>query len=173
MVIPKEGENVAPGMPIVRIAGSGNFKITADIAESNVGNIRNGNNVMVNMPDLSKSSNVTIKSIGQEINPMSRTFKIETGLGGLESVAKANMIVYLKIEDYKNPSVITIPINVVQTSNEGDFVYIDDAKVAVKKLVKTGRNYMGVVEILSGLAIGDKLIIVAYQELMDGQPLKY
>ena len=44
---------------------------------------------------------------------------------------------------------------------------------AVKRKVTTSRTYNGQTEITSGLVVGDLLITVGYQELEDGDEIKF
>jgi multidrug efflux pump subunit AcrA (membrane-fusion protein) len=46
-------------------------------------------------------------------------------------------------------------------------------QVSMKKEVKLGRIYQDKVEIISGLAVGDKLITTGYQDLNDNELIKF
>jgi RND family efflux transporter MFP subunit len=73
----KVGEMAMPGMPAIVLSDLSNLKISAEIAESNLGRIQHGTKVIVHIPSLN------IKSIGKVIaiipnsNPMTHTFKIK------------------------------------------------------------------------------------------------
>lgn len=45
--------------------------------------------------------------------------------------------------------------------------------MAHKQMVKTGRDYKGQIEILVGLKEGDSLITTGYQDVEDGEFLKF
>jgi membrane fusion protein (multidrug efflux system) len=44
---------------------------------------------------------------------------------------------------------------------------------AFKQRIEIGNSYNGVAEILKGLAAGDKVISVGYQELIDGEYVRF
>jgi len=68
-------------------------------------------------------------------------------------------------------------MNVIQSDNEGRYVYIARSKdkyiAAFKQPVVIGNSYNGVVEILHGLEEGDKVISVGFQELVDGEYVRF
>ena len=88
------------------------------------------------------------------------------------------MIAIMKINDYHADSAITVPLNYIQKIGGEDYVYITEKNkankfVAKKVLVKTGQSYNGYTEIKEGLKEGDKVISSGYQNLEDGQLLKF
>jgi hypothetical protein len=83
----------------------------------------------------------------------------------------------MKIADYENPKTIAVDVNLVQRSNTMSYVYIvkEEAgkNIAVRKEVTVGKVYNGVAEITSGLSVGDKLITVGYQDVVDRQEVRW
>jgi multidrug efflux pump subunit AcrA (membrane-fusion protein) len=49
----------------------------------------------------------------------------------------------------------------------------DKYNAAFKQPVTLGTSYNGVAEILKGLTVGDKVISVGYQELVDGEYIRF
>lgn len=85
------------------------------------------------------------------------------------------MISVLKINDYKSDNAVTVPVNVVQSDMNGNFVFValnNSPAKAKKVMVKTGLSYNGLIEIRDGLKPGDKLITSGYLDVEDGQPIK-
>ena len=84
----------------------------------------------------------------------------------------------MKIVDYQNPNAITVPVNVIQTAQDGEFVMIaektgEKSGIAKKALVKQGSNYNGLVEILSGLKKGDWVISTGFQDVNNGETVAF
>jgi hypothetical protein len=86
------------------------------------------------------------------------------------------MIAVVKINDYKMPSAVVLPINIVMTDRKGSYVYVakqDKGKyIAARTNVETGVTYNGLVEITRGLSEGQKVITVGFQELEDGRAIR-
>jgi multidrug efflux pump subunit AcrA (membrane-fusion protein) len=79
----------------------------------------------------------------------------------------------VRIQDYQSPHAITVPVNTVQTDENGKFVLVavnENGKlIARKKAVQIGEAYGDKVEIKSGLQAGDQIITEGFQGLYDGQ----
>jgi membrane fusion protein (multidrug efflux system) len=170
----KEGEMAAPGMPVFRIVELSEFKITGDLAESYISKVNEGDDVLVSFPDLNKEINAKISVVGSSINNVSRTFSIEIRLpqGKIASI-RPNMIAYLKIKDYTKTKAIVVPINTVQKSATGSYVYVVDGNKTKRKVVTVDYTYGNEALIASGLEEGDKLVTFGYSDLTDDQTIKY
>jgi RND family efflux transporter MFP subunit len=73
----KVGEMAMPGMPAIVLSDLSNLKISAEIAESNLGLISHGKKVIVNIPSIGIKTIGTISAIIPNSNPMTHTFKIK------------------------------------------------------------------------------------------------
>ncbi|MEA2100410.1 MAG: efflux RND transporter periplasmic adaptor subunit [Campylobacterota bacterium] len=73
----KVGEMAMPGMPAIILSDLSNLKISAEIAESNLGLISYGKKVRVNIPSLKIKTIGTVSAIIPNSNPMTHTFKIK------------------------------------------------------------------------------------------------
>lgn len=178
MVILKTGQAIAPGVPLCNIVNMGQLKITGNVPEAYAANVREGYSVQLYFPDLDKELNSRVSYVSKTINPMNRTFAVECALpAGVDY--RANMVAVMKIVDYQNPKAIVIPINLIQTGTDGDFVLVADKKgedknAQVRKAdVRQGRNYNGMVEITSGLKAGDFVISTGFQEVNSGETVAY
>jgi len=169
----KEGEMANPAMPAFRIVNGSSFKATAEIAEAYIDKVQRGNKVAITFPDISQTIDKNIDVVSDVINVVNRTFNVEVNLGS-SAKYKANMITFFKIQDYANKATTVVPINLIQHSDiDGDHVFVAENGKAVKKLVTVGKTYGNDAEIVKGLKTGDKLITVGYQELTDGQAIKF
>lgn len=87
------------------------------------------------------------------------------------------MIAVVKVADYTNKTAYVVPVNLVQSGKEGNYIYVADGDkqnaVAKKRVVETGMSYNGNIEIKSGIAQGDKIITTGYQDLIEGQKISY
>ncbi|MDX2279359.1 MAG: efflux RND transporter periplasmic adaptor subunit [Saprospiraceae bacterium] len=177
MVILKQGQAISPGLPLCNVANLNDLKIVGEVPEVYAAKVRKGDLVTVVFPDLNKEINSRVNYVSKTINPTSRTFTIECALPNGTDY-RANMVAIMKIIDYQNPSTVVVPVNVIQTAEDGDFVLIAEKtaekQALVKKVtVKQGSNYNGQVEILSGLKKGDLLISTGYQDANNGETVAY
>ena len=173
----KIGQFVTPQFPVFRVVSFKKLKVTAEVAEGYSSQIRQGDVVAIDFPDIQTELSATITSASGYINPTNRTFTVEAAISPTNKPLKANMVAVLKINDYKNPDCISIPVNLIQNDLNGSYVMIAQVNkndtIAKKVPIKTGVIYNGIAEITSGLKYGDKLISAGYQDIEEGESLKY
>lgn len=177
MVMLKQGQAIAPGVPLCNILNLDKLLIKGEVTEAYAAKVKKGDIVQVYFPDLDKEVSTKVSYVSKSINPVNRTFTIECELG--KGDYRANQIAVLKIVDYQSPKAITIPINLIQTAEDGDYVLILEPSteskkgVARKAPVQQGQNYSGYVEILNGLKEGDKVITTGFQDVTIGETVLY
>ena len=80
------------------------------------------------------------------------------------------MVARLKINDYQSPKpMIVIPVKYIQRGTDENYVMVDENGKAVKKTIKTGKEYNGNAEIAEGLKEGDMLITAGYDLVNEGE----
>jgi len=175
-VMLKIGQPASPGMPGngIRIVNLGSLKVKADVAETYSKHIKAGNEVVVELPDAEKTLKTNISYVSKSINNLTRTFNVEVLLPSSDDY-QANMMAILKIADYKALNSLSIPVNLVQNSDEGEYIFIafkdGNKSVAKKKMIKTGKLSGNDIEVLSGLKNNDLIISVGFQGLNDGDEI--
>ncbi len=171
----KEGEMGAAGMGAFRVVQLSNLKIKVDLSEIYISRINKDDKVHVSIPVIGKEFDLSIDTISQVINADDRTFQITVNIPKTAKDIKPNMLSVLIINDYSNPEALTVPINAVQETGTEKFLFVaserDGEWTAQKRIVTTGKNHEGRIEILSGLQEGEHVVIVGYQNLSDRQKL--
>jgi len=78
----------------------------------------------------------------------------------------------IRVVSYVNPQAIVVPVNVVQHTETGDYVFVVEDNYAKEVKITKGKTYNDRVEVLQGLKPGDTLIINGYQDLADHVPVQ-
>jgi membrane fusion protein, multidrug efflux system len=175
-VMLKIGQPASPGMPGngIRIVNLGSLKVKADVAETYSKYIKAGNEVIVELPDAEKTLKTNISYVSKSINNLTRTFNVEVLLPSSDEY-QANMMAILKIADYKAANTLSVPVNLVQNSDEGEYIFIASKEgnktIAKKKTIKTGKLSGNDIEVLSGIQNNDLVISVGFQGLNDGDEI--
>jgi len=173
------GQMASPGMPtsVIRVINMNVAKISAEVAETYAARIKNGNDALVSFPDLGKDIETKLNFTSRFIDPTNRTFKVECKISPKDVELRANMIAYIKIKDYSNEKAFCIPVNYVQSNQDGKYVYVARQNGndwnAERKIVKTGMDYNGIVEILEGITSGDKIITSGFLGLNAGEKVVF
>ena len=165
----KIGSGAAPGMPLAKIVNFSKLKVRVEAPETYVGKLRVGNSVLVQFPDINKEISSKISYIGAGVNPSNRTVKVEIPIKSNEPGLLPNMATVVKVVNYSNPKAMVIPINLIQKDlSNKDFVMVEEGGYAKRVDVKIGQQYGVNCEVVSGLKSGDKLVVVGYQDLNNG-----
>jgi RND family efflux transporter MFP subunit len=177
LVRQKAGEMGAPGLPIVQIVNLGNLKISAKIADSYVGTVKQGDEINIKFPDLNKELKARISLVSKIVNPLTRTFEIEARIPNVGGELKPNLLAVININDTSKKNSIVISENIIQKTEKGNLVYVaveeNGKQVARARTVTVGLTYNGQAEITSGLKAGEAVITQGFQELVDGTAISF
>jgi membrane fusion protein (multidrug efflux system) len=170
----KVGENIAPGMPAIRVINTNDLKLKANISEAYITMVKKGNKVIISFPEIDKQVEATVAFVGKNIDLLSRTFAIEVKLPSSPDL-RPNMSATAKVIFKSEASSIVVPVNVIQDINKQKVVYVAETKdnqtIARRRVVTVNGVYGGAASV-TGLNAGDKLITVGYQGLNDGDYIK-
>jgi membrane fusion protein (multidrug efflux system) len=175
----KVGGVVSPDPRLVayRVVEFKNLKVTAEVSEAYSSRVQNGDKLIVTFPDVNKQVDAEVSFVSKYINPVNRTFLIEANIKTVSPDLKANMIAIIQINDYHSDKSILVAMNVIQNDQTGSYVYVvrprDNFSGAYRQQVIVGNSYNGVAEILHGLTIGDKIISIGFQDLIDGEYVRF
>lgn len=164
----KVGQAVAPGLSAINVINFSNLKVKADVAETYATRVKTGNEVLILFPDMHDSLTAKVHYASRAISAMTRTFGVEILLDSKKEY-HPNMVAKLRINDYQSPSPeIVVPVKYIQRGTSESYVLVAENGKAVKKAIKTNREYNGMVEVTGGLKEGDQLITEGYDVLNDG-----
>ncbi len=160
------GSTAIQGQPLLTIEVPGVAELVANVDESYLDNIKEGEDVSLEVNGKTYKRKIT--KVVKHIDPTTRTFKAKVDISGLTGgqFAKINIPVDKK-------DVITVPKSAVVEKGELTGVYaVDNENIISYRLIRTGKTYGDNVEVLSGLSDGDKIITVGVEKAVDGGKLK-
>lgn len=160
------------GLNGIRIVNLTQLKAEARLGESYLGKVKTGDPVTLVFPDLGDSMRTKLSYVAQSLTPSSRTFEVQAKLPNNNRL-RPNMSARMKIANYTASSTLSVPVQIIQKTPQGEFLFVAENGKAKAVNVETGKVYNGQVEILAGLKAGDKVIIEGYQELDNGKPVTF
>ena len=180
-IVADQGSNLAPGMtPVLRIVNLDQMKVTAEIPEIHIPNIKTNTSAKIYVPVINAEYNETVNSVGNFINPNNRSFRVEISINNKNGTLKPNMTAEIEVNDYSNPNAILVPIkNILENQDGASYVYklvpenaSRNIYKAVKTFVKLGATTDNKVEILEGLEAGDRIVEDGIRLVKDQQLVK-
>ncbi|HMR82786.1 MAG TPA: efflux RND transporter periplasmic adaptor subunit [Niabella sp.] len=159
--------------PQISIVNTSALRLLVNVPENYLERINVGTPITITLPEANnKQIKTKVSVVSKLIDPSTRSFYVEANVPA-DPAIRANQIAKVQLEDYSRPDAITIPVNTLQTDQQGKFVLVavteNKKLVARKKRVIPGELYGDKLEIKSGLAIGDQLITEGFQSIYDGQ----
>lgn len=133
--------------------------LSADLDETDLKRVSVGQKVEVQLdayPDFKVNSTITNIAFSPKETTTGTTFEVKIALSGEDSKLLRlglNGIAGVVLSEKEN--VLTLPSSAISDNNGNSFVYVKSGKKYVEKSIKTGIEYDGTVEILSGVSEGD------------------
>jgi RND family efflux transporter MFP subunit len=166
---------VSAAGPQIRIVNTSSLKAVAAVPENYVSGVKNGAPVLIEITDQQKTIESVISMVSPLVNANSLGFIAEAKIGN-DPLLKANQTIVMRILDYEATDALIIPLNLIQSDDNGKYVFTAQNNGGVlkvkKKAVKIGKAYGANIEILEGLSKGEQLVSQGYQNLYDGQLIK-
>lgn len=168
------GATIAPGMRVARIVDTSSFRLTVGVGEREVGLIEPGAMARVFIPSALGEEFVegTVAAIGAGSDPGTGSFPVviafRNGFGGR---IKSGMAASVSIKARETTPSVVVPGVAIVRRGAASVVFVDDNGKAVVREVVPGRRSGVRVELLSGLAEGEKPVISALTRLRAGTPV--
>jgi len=156
----RQGDYVMEGGTIVQLANLSTIWAEAQVFTSQFSQFQKNASVTVRIPELGDEAiNGTISFVNPEIVPESRVNLIRVSIPNKENQLKPGMPAYVYVNGSKGSS-FTLPVDAVIRDSKGATVWIKTGKNIFKnKMVETGSEAEGRIEIKSGLQPGDLVVI--------------
>ncbi len=152
---------------IMTVVGDGEIYIAAEVPESNLSDVRPAMEVSVSFPALGENkAKGRVESISQTLVAEGKfAAKFTLANDGRIERLTPGMSSKMELVAYANQSALLVPTSAVITDAWDDqnkhVILVDDEGKQTKQSVKTGREKDGRIEILSGLASGNKILLDA------------
>ena len=178
LVMMKQGEVAAPGLPIVQILNTSKLKVTTYLPETYLKMVKQGMKVDLEFPSIEYITTGTISQLGRKIDPTNRTLELDITPRKSSSLLRPNLLAEIKIKEYQSKDVVTMPLEYILQEVDGtEFVYIAQQDTegtlrAKKRYVTIGEAADGKVVITEGLTEGEVVIFKGSRNVSDGELLE-
>ncbi|MFL6618144.1 MAG: efflux RND transporter periplasmic adaptor subunit [Povalibacter sp.] len=112
-----------------------------------------------------------VASIDNRLDPVSRAVLVRARIDNRDGRLKPGMLMTVRLMRAEAPALL-IPEQALVPEGDRKFVFAVRDDKAVRVEVHTGRRRPGEVEVLNGLAEGDRVITEGTQKVRDGAPVK-
>ncbi len=165
----EEGNMANPGMPLIILEDTGRMKVVAFLGEKDVSEVKAGDMVEVQVTSLPGANfTVPLNRVIQSANPGSRTYDIEAYLDNPNGRMKSGMFARVNVP-VGSREAVTVPAEAIIERGQLTGVWTIGEDDAVHlRWVRLGHRVGDRVEVLSGLAGGETLVLSAQAPLAEG-----
>lgn len=165
-----EGSMAVPGAPLMTIEDASSFRIDLNADEGMTGKLRTGMPVDVIIDSLSRTTKGMISEIVPAVDPSSRTFLVKVKIHG--PGLRSGLYARVMIPEGKKEAILLPKKSVIEKGQLTGVYVVGTDNVVTYRLVRTGKEYEGGVEILSGINPGDRVITEGAGKAVDGGILR-
>ena len=163
------GDMANPGMPLLLLEQSARMKVVAHVGEKDVSAVGAGDSVRVDVTSLPGAVFATaIDRVVPAANPGSRTYDVEARLDNPDGRLKSGMFARMSIPVGTRSAVVVPATAVIRRGQLTGVWIVDDQGRAGLRWVRPGRTIGEQVEVLSGLAGGETIVLSAAAPLAEG-----
>ena len=168
----EQGSTVGAGQSAFTLVDLDVVKVRIGVPEADVGMLRTGQAATVRLPALAESTfSGRVTAVGVTADPTTRTYAVEISVPNAGHRLRAGMVAEATVAGSGRTTAITVPAAAVVRDAEGaTLLYLLDTSTSRVhgRRVTLGTTLGETVEITSGLAAGDLVVVAGQQRVREG-----
>ena len=163
------GDFAAPGKPLVEIENPEVLRFEADVPEALIDRLRRGEDLSVRIPSIDGDIKGRVAEIAPSADPNSRTFLVRIDLSTIPGLRAGQFgRAAIPVGDALS---LRVPASAVVVRGQMEMVFLAENGAVRLRLVKTGKRFGDEIEVLSGVAQGERVVSEGASGLSDDQPV--
>lgn len=167
----KKGDMANPGMSLISIETPKHFEMIAMVPETEISQIKNGNEVAVLVKSLNKTIQGKVSEVSTSAKHTGGQYLVKIALEKTDANILSGMFasVQFPVERNTKTNVVLIPWDAIVTQGQLSGVYtVSQSNTALLRWLRLGKTYGNQVEVLSGLSADESYIVSAKGKLFNG-----
>jgi multidrug efflux pump subunit AcrA (membrane-fusion protein) len=165
------GDMAKPDAPMFTVMDLGVVVARAQVPADDAGAVKPGQHCRF-LPDFAGR----VSAVSKAIDPARRTVEVWCEIPNPKRALRGNVFGEVEIETGSDPESLVAPLAAVQFeegSSKGSVLVVDAKRLAHLREVETGRKFDGKVQIRSGVAAGDLVVVEGGYGLADGTEVRW
>lgn len=160
------GSMASPGVPLLKLEDRTARLVEAGFEERMLDTVKEGMEVKVRVPSNAEETTGKIVEIVPTVDPRTRTFVVKIAVP--DRMLRSGQYGLVRFESGSR-DLLLVPAGAVVTRGQLTGVFlVDEENRVTYRLIRTGRSYGDMVEVLSGLSSGDTIIVGNVDRAVDG-----
>lgn len=152
-----QGDLVTPGRPLFSLFTPRSAELVVPVSEQYLPYLREGTPVTIKIPSINLEQKSRIREVVPLLDEKSRTLTVKAPISEAPGLAPG---LYGKLSfETQAAEAILIPRSAVKVVGQLESVRVLEAATVTVRQVKTGRTHERLVEVLSGLNPGEKVVV--------------
>ncbi len=163
----------SPGTALFQVINMDQVKVVVNVVEEELRDVRLGKKAEIKVdayPDRLFHGNISL--ISPVVNPLSRTAPVEILVPNPDQLLKPGMYAGVTIDLGEKKDIVLIPAYTIVDQGQNKKVFVVSEGKAMSRPVEIGSSKDGWVEIKSGLAENDSLIVAGQNQVKVNEPVK-
>lgn len=175
----KEGDMANPGIPLLSIESGSGYDVIATVSEENIGKVSEGMKANVLVKTGQQKYNGVVTEVSRSAKNTGGQYLVKIAINGEGKDLRSGMFVNAEIlssestkETGKGDDQILIPTSALIYQGQLTGVYtVSDENVALLRWLRVGKQKGDMVEVLSGLTSGEKIVLAHDEKIVNGTPV--
>ena len=160
-------------LPVVRLAEDARLRLVLPVPESAVRRIHVGTGVDVRVPALDRTFEGRVARFADSLDRQTRTMETEIDVPNADGTLVPGMYAETELELLKKDASLTIPIQAVsRNGREATVLVVGPGNRIEERPVQIGVEGARRLEIVGGLAEGDRVVIGSRSQFRPGEPVE-
>jgi len=164
------GSMAVPGMPLFTIEDTSGYRLEANLDEKHAGKVKQGMEARIYIEALSREIKGVITEVVPSVDPMTRTFLVKISISG-EGLRNGSYG-KVSIPAGKKEALLVSKKAIVEKGQLTGVYVVDANSILTYRLIRPGRVYGDMVEVLSGLNPNERIIVDGVEKAIDGGIVK-
>jgi membrane fusion protein (multidrug efflux system) len=162
------GALVSPGTVITTLDDTSIIKLAFTVPETELFSLQTGLEVTATTPGLpGRTFRGRITQLGSRVDPVSRSLPVRAQIRNGDGALKPGMFMTVRLTGRVTQALMIPEAAIVPERGETFVFVVSDGRV-VRRQVQTGRRRPGEVEVVTGLAAGERIVVEGTQNVSEG-----
>ena len=163
----------SPSTPLVNLVHTETLKLVANVLEKDVPLLKVGLKAKVQVESYAgRIFEGKVEKINSALDLSTRTLQAEVYIPNSDRSLKPGMFANVEVVLLEKPQTLVIPREAILGEGSEISVFVADEKQAVRRPITIGYEQDRMVEVLTGLNEGDKVVIKGQQLIKDGSTIR-
>jgi multidrug efflux pump subunit AcrA (membrane-fusion protein) len=168
-VLAESGGTVSPAAPLFQVVDVSTVEVAVNVPEKRLGRLREGQPAEISVLSYpGRTFRGSVSRLSPVLDPASRTLETRIRVDNSAGALKPGMFAEVRLLLRQEAQIVRVPLAALIDRNEGQVAFVVRENRAWEVAVRTAFLEGDAAAVESGIAAGDRVVVVGQQNLNDG-----